>query len=125
MIRVLVVEDEMMNRDMIARRLAWEGYAVSVATNGEEAIAAALELAPDLILMDLGLPRLDGWEATRQLKALAQTSTIPIIALSAYALSEDRDRALAAGCDEFEIKPVEFNRLFKKIAHLIESSRIA
>lgn len=123
MTRVLVVEDEVMNRDMLARRLAWEGYSVSLATNGEEAIVAALELEPDLILMDLGLPKLDGWEATRQLKALDQTAHIPIVALSAYALSEDRTRALAAGCDEFEVKPVEFNRLFKKMARLIELSR--
>lgn len=123
MIRVLVVEDEAMNRDMLARRLAWEGYSVSVATNGEQGIVAALELMPDLIVMDLGLPRLDGWEATRQLKAMAQTANIPVVALSAYALSEDRVRALEAGCDEFETKPVEFSRLFGKMTRLLELAR--
>jgi CheY-like chemotaxis protein len=125
MIRVLVVEDDMMNRDMLKRRLAWEGYLVILAADGEEAIVAALELLPALILMDLGLPGIDGWEATRQIKALAPTAHIPIIALSAYALSEDRARALAAGCDEFEVKPVEFSRLFRKMARLIDAPRRA
>jgi CheY-like chemotaxis protein len=96
---------------------------VSVATNGEEGIVAALEQMPDLIVMDLGLPRLDGWEAARQLKAMAQTARIPIVALSAYALSEDRTRALEAGCDEFETKPVEFSRLFGKMIRLLALSR--
>lgn len=125
MTRILIVEDEAMNRDMLARRLAWEGYAIIIAVNGEEAVAAAFNEQPDLILMDLGLPRLDGWEAARQLKALQSTAHIPIIALSAYALSDDRLRALEAGCDEFEIKPVEFNRLFQKIERLTSLSHTA
>lgn len=125
MTRILIVEDEAMNRDMLARRLAWEGYAIIIAVNGEEAVATAFNEQPDLILMDLGLPRLDGWEAARQLKALQSTAHIPIIALSAYALSDDRLRALEAGCDEFEIKPVEFNRLFQKIERLTSLSRTA
>ncbi len=117
--KILVVEDEIMNRDMLARRLAWEGYTVSVAANGEGALSTVREDAPNLILMDLGLPGLSGWEAARILKNDSATAHIPIIALSAFAFTEDRTRALEAGCDDFEIKPILFKRLLLKIDQLL------
>ena len=123
MARILIVEDEALNRDMIARRLGWEGFAVILASDGQQALSLALAEQPDLILMDLGLPLINGWEATRQLKAMPATRTIPIIALSAYVLSNDRMRALDAGCDEYETKPIEFPRLLTKIRALLQSQR--
>lgn len=117
--KILVVEDEIMNRDMLARRLSWEGYSVVVAATGEGAVSAARTEAPNLILMDLGLPGISGWEAARIIKSDPSTSGIPIIALSAFAFAEDRTRALEAGCDDFEIKPILFKRLLLKIDQLL------
>lgn len=119
MSKILIVEDEFMNRDMIMRRLTWEGYEVVMAANGEEALRAVISEKPELILMDLGLPRMNGWEVTRRLRTDTQTSDIPIIALSAYALMEDRARAFDVGCDDFETKPIEFPRLLNKIEQLL------
>ncbi len=113
--KLLVVEDNEMNRDMLSRRLERKGFEVLCAENGEEGIKAARTGSPDLILMDMSLPVMDGWEATRRLKADPATSSIPVIALTAHAMAGDRDRALAAGCDDYDTKPVEFPRLLEKI----------
>ncbi len=122
MAKILVVEDDSMNRNMIVHRLAWEGYDVIIAADGAEAVALAQAERPDLILMDMGLPVMTGWEATRQLKAAtAETAGIPIIALTAYALDTDRAKALAAGCDEYEAKPMQFRQLLAKMAVLLSS----
>jgi len=115
MTRILVVEDEETNRDMISRRLTRQGFEVIVAVDGEEAIDIALSEIPDLILMDISLPIMNGLEATRQLKASAQTHHIPIIALTAHAFADNRDEAQQAGCDDFDTKPVDFTRLLSKI----------
>lgn len=112
---ILVVEDNEMNRDMLCRRLARKGYEILVAQDGIQGIDRARLEIPDLIVMDLSLPRIDGWEATRRLKADEATRGIPIIALTAHAMSTDRDKALAAGCDDFDTKPVDFRRLMEKI----------
>ena len=117
--RVLLIEDNELNRDMLSRRLARKGFDVITAADGEEGLARAGSEAPDLILMDLNLPVLDGWEAARRLKADPGTKAIPIIALSAHAMSEHRDRALAAGCDDFDSKPVDLARLLGKIERLL------
>jgi CheY-like chemotaxis protein len=116
--KILLVEDNEMNRDMLARRLQRRGFEVVVAVDGYEGITLAETEAPDAILMDMSLPELDGWEATRRLKAAETTRSIPVIALTAHALSGDRDRALAAGCDEYETKPIELTRLIAKIEAL-------
>ncbi len=113
--KILVVEDNEMNRDMIARRLERRGYQVVVAVDGAQGLALAESEAPDLILMDMSLPVLDGWEATRRLKAAPETRAIPVIALTAHAMSEDRDKALEAGCDDYDTKPVDLPRLLAKI----------
>ena len=118
MTRILLVEDHEMNRDMLRRRLERAGYEVDLAEDGEEALARAAHF-PALILMDLSLPHMDGWEATRRLKADAATARIPVIALTAHVMAGDRERALDAGCDEFETKPVEFARLCAKIEALL------
>ncbi len=115
MAKILLVEDNEMNRDMLARRLTRRGHQMLIAVNGEQGITTAQAELPDLILMDMSLPVLDGWEATRQLKAAAETSAIPIIALTAHAMSGDREKCFAAGCDEYDTKPVEFRRLMEKI----------
>ncbi|HLE65548.1 MAG TPA: response regulator [Burkholderiales bacterium] len=115
MSRILLVEDNEMNRDMLSRRLARKGFEVVVAADGEQGVALARSAAPDLILMDMNLPVLDGWEAARKLKAAPETRAIPIIALTAHAMEGDRARALAAGCDDYDTKPVEFSRLMEKI----------
>lgn len=112
---ILVVEDNEMNRDMLCRRLSRKGYSVLVAQDGVEGLSVARAQAPDLIIMDLSLPHVDGWEASRRLKADAATSAIPIIALTAHAMSTDKEKALAAGCDDFDTKPVDFARLLQKI----------
>ncbi len=117
--RILLVEDNEMNRDMLARRLARRGYEVVVAVDGEEGLARALDQPPALILMDLGLPGLDGWEATRRLKAMPQTRDIPILALSAHSRAGDRAEALAAGCDDFDSKPIDIERLLGKMQALL------
>jgi len=122
MAKLLIVEDNEMNRDMLTRRLERKGFTTVVAVDGVEGIAMARSEAPDLILMDMSLPVLDGWEATRRLKAAQETRAIPIIALTAHAMESDRERALRAGCDEYDSKPIEFPRLLEKIATLLDSS---
>ncbi len=119
MAKILLVEDNEMNRDMLSRRLSRRGYQVLIAVNGEQGIATAQAELPDLILMDMSLPVLDGWEATRQLKAAAETRAIPIIALTAHAMSGDREKCFAAGCDEYDTKPIEFRRLMEKITRFL------
>lgn len=119
MAKVLLVEDDEMNRDMIARQLTWEGYEVIAARDGLQAISLAQAERPQLILMDMGLPVLDGWQATARIKAAPETCAIPIIALTAFAMAEDRARSLAAGCDAFETKPIDFRRLLSIMHQLI------
>ena len=115
MSKVLVVEDNEMNRDMLARRLQRRGYEVVVSEDGEDAVNKARSESPDIILMDMDLPVLDGWAATRKLKDSPETRSIPVIALTAHAMAGDRERALEAGCDDYDTKPVEFSRLWSKI----------
>jgi CheY-like chemotaxis protein len=117
---ILIVEDNEMNRDMLSRRLQRKGYAVLMAVDGAQGVALAQAEGPDVILMDMSLPVLDGWEATRQLKAAPQTAAIPIIALTAHAMSGDRDKAMEAGCDDYDTKPIELPRLLTKIEALLE-----
>src|SRR5262245_36351597 len=117
--KILLVEDNETNRDMLSRRLERRGYQVAIALDGEQGVSMAGLEAPDLILMDLSLPVLDGWEATRRLKAAPETAPIPVIALSAHAMEGERARALATGCDDFDTKPVEFARLLDKIRALL------
>jgi CheY-like chemotaxis protein len=119
MTKILLVEDNEMNRDMLSRRLEKRGYEVVIALDGEDGVAKAQSERPALILMDMSLPGIDGWEATRRIKAAPQTNGIPVIALTAHALTSDRDQALAAGCDDFDTKPVEFARLLAKIENLL------
>ena len=119
MAKILLVEDHEMNRDMLSRRLERRGNEVAVAINGRRGLEAEQNELPDLILMDMGLPELDGWEVTSRLKANEATWGIPVIALTAYALSGDRERALKAGCDDYETKPVDFKRLLDKIHALL------
>ncbi len=120
MFKILLVEDNEMNREMLSRRLARKGYDVSLADNGQQAISYAEQMLPDLILMDLSLPEIDGWEASRALKGQAITENIPIIALTAHAMTGDREKALDAGCDDYDTKPIEFPRLLEKIHHWLE-----
>jgi CheY-like chemotaxis protein len=122
MSRILLVEDNELNRDMLSRRLLRKGYEVLIAEDGAAGVAAAAASRPDLILMDMSLPGIDGWEATRRLKAAAETRAIPVIALTAHAMPADRDKALAAGCDDFDTKPVELPRLLEKIESLLHPS---
>jgi two-component system, cell cycle response regulator DivK len=117
--RVLLVEDNEMNRDMLSRRLIRRGFEVSVATDGQQGVEMAVREPPDIILLDMSLPVLDGWETTRQLKASEDTQAIPVIALTAHAMAGDRDRALQAGCDDYDTKPIEFQRLLQKIDRLL------
>jgi two-component system, cell cycle response regulator DivK len=117
--KILLVEDNELNRDMLSRRLSKRGYQVEVAVNGAQGIEMARSLAPDLILMDVGLPGIDGLEATRRLKAEPGTSAIPIVALTANAMFGDQEEALAAGCDEYDTKPVDITRLVGKIQTLL------
>ena len=112
---ILVVEDNEMNRDMLSRRLQRKGYDVILAADGAEGVSKARSEAPDLILMDMSLPVIDGWEATRQIKAADETQAIPVIALTAHAMAGDREKALQAGCDDYDTKPVELKRLLGKI----------
>jgi CheY-like chemotaxis protein len=123
--RILVVEDNEASRDALGRRLARRGYQIVVAVDGQQAVSVARSMSPDLILMDLGLPIIDGWEATRQLKADAATRHIPIIVLSAHAMTNDRELALAAGGDDFDTKPVRFESLVDKIRSLLAKGAIA
>ncbi|WP_421658758.1 response regulator [Leptothermofonsia sp. ETS-13] len=115
MAKILLVEDNEMNRDMLSRRLERKGHQILIAINGEQGITLACLESPDLILMDMSLPVLDGWEATRKLKAMPETQAIPIIALTAHAMAGDREKCMEAGCDDYDTKPVEFPRLMGKI----------
>jgi CheY-like chemotaxis protein len=117
--RILLVEDNEMNRDMLSRRLRRRGYTVSIATDGPQGLASAIVSSPDLILMDLSLPSIDGWEATRRLKADPLTRSIPVIALTAHAMAGDRERAFEAGCDDYDMKPIDFARLLGKIEAIL------
>ena len=117
---ILLVEDNEANRDMLSRRLMRRGYEVLMAADGAQGVSLARSAAPDLILMDMSLPVIDGWEATRRIKADPQSQTIPVIALTAHAMAGDREKALKAGCDDYDTKPVEFKRLLSKIAAQLE-----
>jgi two-component system cell cycle response regulator DivK len=117
--KILLVEDNEMNRDMLSRRLLKAGFEMVMAVDGEKAIDLARSEAPDLILMDISLPGLDGWEATRRLKAGPETRSIPIIALTAHAMAGDREKSLAAGCNDYDTKPIDFRRLVQKIQGLL------
>jgi CheY-like chemotaxis protein len=119
MAKILLVEDNEMNRDMLSRRLERKGFQVAIAVDGGQGVAMAGSETPDLILMDMSLPVIDGWEATRQLKAQPNTQTIPIIALTAHAMAGDREKCMAVGCDDYDTKPVEFPRLMGKIQALL------
>ena len=119
--RILIVDDNELSRDMLSRRLEKRGYEVATASDGEEGVAKASADEPDLILMDLALPVLDGWEATRRIKAEDTTSKIPVIALTAHAMAGDREKAMEVGCDDYDTKPVEIARLLGKMAALLEA----
>src|SRR5262244_3925579 len=119
MAKILLVEDNEMNRDMLARRLERRGYQVVIALDGAQGVRLAQTEEPDLILMDMSLPVLDGWEATRQLRVLSATQAIPIIALTAHAMAGDREQALQAGCDDYDSKPIELPRLLEKMRRLL------
>ena len=119
MSRILLVEDNEMNRDMLSRRLQRKGYEVEIAVDGAQALEAVAASTPELILMDLSLPVMDGWEATRRLKADPATATIPVIALTAHAMSGDREKAVEAGCDDYDTKPVNLKRLLEKMEALL------
>ena len=118
--KILLVEDNEMNRDMLSRRLERKGYQVVIAVDGQQGVEMASSEAPELILMDMSLPVIDGWEATKILKADALTKNIPIIALTAHAMDSDRVKALESGCDDFDTKPVELTRLLAKIEELLK-----
>jgi CheY-like chemotaxis protein len=117
-VKILLVEDNEMNRDMLSRRLSRKGYEVVMAVDGGEGVAMSVSAAPELILMDMSLPVIDGWEATRRIKAAPETRLIPIIGLTAHAMAGDREKALEAGCDEYDTKPIELDRLIGKIEAL-------
>jgi CheY-like chemotaxis protein len=119
MVKILLVEDNEMNRDMLSRRLERRGYQVFIAMDGAQGVTMAQAETPDLILMDMSLPILDGWEASRQLKANPVTKSIPIIALTAHAMAGDREKALEAGCNDYDTKPIEFPRLLQKIQEIL------
>jgi len=119
MAKILLVEDNEMNRDMLARRLARRGYEVVSAVDGQQGLALARSESPDLILMDMDLPVLDGWEATRELRAAPETRVIPVIAITAHAMVGERDKAMQAGCNDFDTKPIDFPRLLEKIEAIL------
>ena len=121
MAKILLVEDNEMNRDMLSRRLERRGYQVIIAEDGATGVTTAKSETPDLILMDMSLPVMDGWEATRQIKAVPETQHIPIIALTAHAMAGDEEKALAAGCNDYETKPVDLPKLLAKIDALLQS----
>ena len=123
--KILLVEDNEMNRDMLSRRLQRKGYQVVLALDGQSGVEMTQAEGPDLVLMDMSLPVLDGWEATRRLKADAATQQIPVIALTAHAMSSDREKALEAGCDDYDTKPVELPRLLAKIEALLSGGKMA
>jgi CheY-like chemotaxis protein len=122
MVKILLVEDNEMNRDMLSRRLIRRGYKVATAVNGQQGIDMAVSESPDLILLDMSLPILNGWDAALKLKADTATQAIPIIALTAHAMSGDREKALGAGCNEYDTKPVEIKRLLNKIKHILKET---
>ena len=122
MVRILLVEDHEMNRDMLSRRLKRKGFEVIEAQDGSIGIEKALRFLPDLIIMDMSLPEVDGWEATKRLKGQQATRDIPVLGLSAHAMSGDRQRGLDAGCNDYDTKPVDFRRLLGKIDRLLEDS---
>ena len=124
MVKLLLVEDNEMNRDMLSRRLARRGYEVLIAVDGEEGMSRARSDSPELILMDMSLPGLDGWEASRRLKEDSVTRDIPIIALTAHAMTGDREKALEAGCDDFDTKPIQLPALLEKIERLLGNASI-
>lgn len=117
--KILIVEDNEMNRDMLSRRLERQGYAVAIAVNGQEGLDMTLTYMPDLILLDMSLPLIDGWDVARRLKGSEQTKKIPIIALTAHAMAGDKAKALEAGCDDYDTKPVELPRLLEKMQTLL------
>jgi CheY-like chemotaxis protein len=119
MSKILLIEDNEINRDMLSRRLVRGGYEVIIAEDGARGVAMAMSDRPDLILMDMSLPVIDGWEATRQIKATPELGKIPVIALTAHAMATDRDKALEAGCDDYDTKPIELQRLLGKIKTLL------
>ena len=119
MARILLVEDNEMNRDMLSRRLSRKGFEVLIAVDGQQGVEKTMSESPDLVLMDMSLPVLDGWEATRRLKADADTRPVPIIALTAHAMAGDREKAMEAGCDDYDTKPIELPRLLSKIEELL------
>jgi len=121
--KILLVEDNEMNRDMLSRRLIRNGFEVVMAVDGQQGVDMAVSEKPDLILMDMSLPVMDGWEATRRVKAEAATKAIPVIALTAHAMVQDKEKAMAAGCDDFDTKPVEMPRLLGKINALLNVTR--
>ena len=119
MVKILLVEDNEMNRDMLSRRLIRKKFEVVIAINGVEGVEMSISEIPDIILMDMSLPELDGWEATKKIKATQHTKDIPVIAITAHAMTGDREKCLQAGCDDYDTKPVEFPRLLDKIKNLI------
>ncbi len=121
MTKILLVEDNEMNRDMLSRRLARKGYEVAIAIDGQQGIEMARSETPDLILMDMSLPVVDGWEATRQLKSAPETQSIPVIALTAHAMAGDREKAMDAGCDDYDTKPIDLPRLLGKMTAMLEA----
>ena len=121
--KILLVEDNELNRDMLSRRLERRGFQVLIAVDGEQGVAMAQSEAPDLVLMDMSLPVVDGWEATRRLKAAPETRSVPIIALTSHAMVGDRDKAIRAGCDDYDTKPIELPRLLEKINRLIAKEK--
>jgi two-component system cell cycle response regulator DivK len=123
MAKILLVEDNEMNRDMLSRRLLRKGFEVVIAVDGGQAVTMAESEHPDLILMDMSLPVIDGWEATRRVKATKMTAHIPVIALTAHAMSGDREKAISAGCDDYDTKPIEMPRLLEKIETLLIRSQ--
>jgi two-component system cell cycle response regulator DivK len=123
LVKILLVEDNEMNRDMLSRRLARKGFEVVMAVDGQQGVDMTLAESPDLVLMDMSLPVMDGWAATTAIKNTAATAGIPVIALTAHAMSGDREKALAAGCDDYDTKPVELTRLLEKMNALLHNGR--
>ena len=123
MAKLLLVEDNEMNRDMLSRRLVRRGYEVAIAIDGAQGVEMARTETPDLVLMDLSLPVIDGWEATRLIKASRKTRHLPVIGLTAHAMAGDREKALEAGCDDYDTKPIELERLLKKVEALLQAKR--
>lgn len=123
--KILLVEDNEMNRDMLGRRLEQRGFDIVIAVDGQEGVGLAIQEKPELVLMDMSLPVMDGWEATRRIKATRETRHIPVLGLSSHAMPGDRERALKAGCDDYDTKPVELDRLLAKIETLLRSRQEA